>query len=62
MKDAIKNLKERIEQTFSRIQTEEATKAAYIMPFIQILGYDVFNPLEVVQNSQRTLVSKREKR
>lgn len=48
MKDAIKNLKERIEQTFSRIQTEEATKAAYIMPFIQILGYDVFNPLEVV--------------
>lgn len=48
MRDAIKNLKGRIEQTFDRIQTEEATKAAYIMPFIQILGYDVFNPLEVV--------------
>ncbi|MFW2513305.1 type I restriction endonuclease [Demequina sp. SO4-13] len=31
------------------IQTEEATKNAFIMPFIQaILGYDVFNPLEVV--------------
>jgi hypothetical protein len=31
------------------IQTEEATKNAFIMPFIStILGYDVFNPLEVV--------------
>lgn len=31
------------------IQTEEATKNAFIMPFIStILGYDVFNPLEIV--------------
>lgn len=31
------------------IQTEEATKNAFIMPFIStILGYDVFNPLEVI--------------
>ncbi len=31
------------------ITTEEATKNAFIMPFISnILGYDVFNPLEVV--------------
>ena len=31
------------------IQTEEATKNAFIMPFIStILGYDVFDPLEVV--------------
>jgi len=31
------------------ILTEEATKNAFIMPFIStILGYDVFNPLEVV--------------
>jgi hypothetical protein len=28
--------------------TEEATKNAFIMPFIQVLGYDVFNPTEVV--------------
>lgn len=27
------------------IETEEATKNAFIMPFIgQVLGYDVFNP------------------
>lgn len=30
------------------LQTEEAAKNALIMPFIQLLGYDVFNPLEVV--------------
>src|ERR1041384_2334842 len=31
------------------IETEEATKNAFVMPFISsILGYDVFNPLEVV--------------
>ena len=31
------------------IETEEATKNAFIMPFIcQVLGYDVFNPTEVV--------------
>jgi hypothetical protein len=30
------------------LQTEEATKNALIMPFIQALGYDVFNPAEVV--------------
>lgn len=31
------------------IQTEEATKNAFVMPFIStILGYDIFNPLEVV--------------
>ena len=48
MKEAIKNLAERIEKTISVIQTEEATKNAYIMPFLQLLGYDVFNPLEVV--------------
>ena len=48
MKEAIQNLKERIETTKAVIQTEEATKNAYVMPFLQIMGYDVFNPLEVV--------------
>lgn len=32
----------------AQIETEEATKNALIMPFIQALGYDVFNPEEVV--------------
>lgn len=41
-------LSERIEQLKENVQTEEATKTAFIMPFINALGYDIFNPLEVV--------------
>lgn len=44
----IKILAERVNNLKENIQTEEATKNAFIMPFIQILGYDVFNPLEVI--------------
>jgi hypothetical protein len=29
------------------LKTEEAAKTALIMPFIQTMGYDIFNPLEV---------------
>lgn len=47
-KDQIKQLADRIEKLKDSIQTEEATKNAFIMPFMQSLGYDVFNPLEVV--------------
>ena len=47
-KDQIKQLGERVVRLKDQIQTEEATKNAFIMPFIQALGYDVFNPLEVV--------------
>ncbi len=47
-KDQIKQLSERVEKLKENIQTEEATKNAFVMPFIQSLGYDVFNPLEVV--------------
>ncbi|WP_428663007.1 type I restriction endonuclease [Runella sp.] len=47
-KDQIKQLSERVLKLKNNIHTEEATKNAFIMPFIQSLGYDVFNPLEVV--------------
>jgi len=47
-KDQIKQLSERVEKLRPQLLTEEATKNALIMPFIQALGYDVFNPLEVV--------------
>jgi hypothetical protein len=30
------------------MKTEEALEKAFIMPFLQRLGYDIFNPLEVV--------------
>ena len=31
-----------------QLTTEEATKNALVMPFINILGYDIFDPMEVV--------------
>jgi hypothetical protein len=47
-KDEIKLFSERAEKLKDQIQTEEATKNAFIMPFIKLLGYDVFNPFEVI--------------
>ena len=48
IKEAIRALGERFLELKDNISTEEATKNAFIMPFIQALGYDVFNPTEVV--------------
>jgi len=45
--DRIRELAARIPRQVEYIQTEEATKNAFIMPFIAALGYDVFNPQEV---------------
>jgi hypothetical protein len=47
-KDSIKQISDRVLKLKDQIQTEEATKTAFVMPFIQVLGYDVFNPLEVI--------------
>ncbi|WP_444436424.1 type I restriction endonuclease [Pseudomonas sp. A6] len=39
----------KVRQQASSIQTEEATKTAFVMPFIHsVLGYDVFDPTEVI--------------
>lgn len=47
-KDQIRQIAERIPVLKDNLPTEEATKNALIMPFIAALGYDVFNPLEVL--------------
>lgn len=44
--DQIRNFVERAKMIKDNILTEEATKTSLIMPFFQILGYDVFNPSE----------------
>jgi hypothetical protein len=46
-KDQIKLLADRVTKLKDQVHTEEATKNAFIMPFIRELGYDVFNPFEV---------------
>lgn len=45
--DQLRMLSARISSVKDMIQTEEATKNAMVMPFIQILGYNVFDPTEV---------------
>lgn len=44
--ELIKNYVNRIKKLKPTIKTEEATKTSLIMPFFQLLGYDVFNPNE----------------
>ncbi|AFY74959.1 hypothetical protein Syn7502_03059 [Synechococcus sp. PCC 7502] len=46
--EKIAALIQRIPKLIEHLQTEEATKNALVMPFISALGYDVFNPQEVV--------------
>ncbi|MCJ2381292.1 type I restriction enzyme HsdR N-terminal domain-containing protein [Parabacteroides sp. AGMB00274] len=57
-KDQITQLAERISKQKDVIQTEEATKNAFIMPMIAVLGYDVFNPFEVVPEMDCDLTRK----
>lgn len=58
-KDCCKQLAERVSDLKEQICTEEATKNAFIMPFIQMLGYDVFNPTEVIPEMDCDLVKKK---
>lgn len=46
-KDELQKLSVQIKERMVHISNEEMTKQALIIPFIQILGFDVFNPLEV---------------
>lgn len=48
IKIKLEQLHQRVDGLKEQITTEEATKNAFIMPFIQILGYDIFNPTEVI--------------
>ncbi|WP_322095170.1 type I restriction endonuclease [Paraburkholderia bannensis] len=45
--DEMRALSSRVAAAKDMVQTEEATKNAMVMPFIHLLGYNVFDPLEV---------------
>jgi len=47
-KDQIRQLGTKVTDLKSIIKTEEATKNAFVMPFITTLGFDVYDPREVV--------------
>lgn len=44
--ESLKQFSERVVLVKERAVTEEATKMSLVVPLFQILGYDVFNPLE----------------
>jgi len=46
--DRLRDLSSRVSPQLERLATEEATKTALVLPFLNALGFDVFNPLEVV--------------
>lgn len=46
--DKLSDLAARIKRQYDHVKTEEAVKTSFILPFIQSLGYDVFNPQEII--------------
>lgn len=58
--DRVAALATKVKNQADAIGTEEATKNAFVMPFIStILGYDVFDPLEVVPEFTADVGTKR---
>ncbi|WP_054030974.1 type I restriction endonuclease [Desulfatitalea tepidiphila] len=57
--EKIAALIQRLPKLTDHLQTEEATKNALVMPFIAALGYDVFNPKEVVPEFTADIGTKR---
>ena len=60
--DEIKILGGRSKNLASNLLTEEATKTSLILPFIQLLGFDIFNPTEVVPEYQAEAGVKKDQR
>ncbi len=48
LNNQLKALADKIEQLKDKIENEESTKHAFVLPFINLLGYDSFDPTEVV--------------
>ncbi len=48
LEEKLKSLAAKAENMTALLETEEATKNALVMPFIAALGYDVFDPTEVI--------------
>ena len=43
----LRQLSEQVKKRQSHIHGEEATKQALVLPFLQVLGYDIYDPTEV---------------
>jgi hypothetical protein len=57
--DQVRNLAQRAQKLRDTLQTEEATKNALVLPFLSALGYDVFDPTEVIPEFTADVVGKK---
>lgn len=52
-------MSERVQRHANTVLTEEAVKTAVVLPFLQALGYDVFDPSEVIPEFTADAVGKK---
>src|SRR5690554_2796150 len=55
----LRTIADRVRNHSSAILTEEAVKTAVVLPFLSALGYDVFNPNEVIPEFTADAVGKK---
>jgi hypothetical protein len=48
LEENLRSISERVRNNSSAMATEEALKTAVVLPFLRALGYDVFDPSEVI--------------
>lgn len=59
IEQTLRGLSDRVRSHSSSMITEEAVKTAVVLPFLQALGYDVFNPSEVIPEFTADAVGKK---
>lgn len=57
--ESLRAIAERVKSHSSTMATEEAVKTAVVLPFLRALGYDVFDPTEVVPEFTADAVGKK---
>ena len=61
-KDELLILAERVGKLKDNVKTEEATKTSFVLPFLQALGYDIFNPKRLHPNVFATMERRKAKK
>lgn len=59
IEESLRAIAERVKSHSSTMATEEAVKTAVVLPFLRALGYDVFDPAEVVPEFTADAVGKK---
>lgn len=59
IEESLRSIAERVKSHSSTMATEEAVKTAVVLPFLRALGYDVFDPSEVIPEFTADAVGKK---